>query len=346
MSSSEIDKKPHTDQPAEQTGDFLAAHNTADAASVDTSKHPPQTDPLLALLRPPQADGELGRLAHFAVTRLLGRGGMGAVFAADDLLLHRKVALKVMRPELTARPEARERFLREARTAGGLEHDHIIAVHEVAEDNGVWFIVMPLLKGEPLDARLTREGRLTIKAVLKIGRETAEGLAAAHAQGLVHRDIKPANLWLEGTGDAGGAGFRRVKILDFGLARAVQDDQHLTAEGGLLGTPAYMAPEQAAGEGVDHRADLFNLGAVLYRCCAGETPFAGKTTAAVMTALLTKDAAPVGDKNPNLPAALANLIMRLLDKAPAGRPQTAAGVADRAYALNLARISVGLDDFC
>jgi serine/threonine protein kinase len=205
---------------------------------------------------------------------------------------------------------------------------------------------MPLLKGEPLDARLTREGRLSIPAVLKLGLETAEGLAAAHAQGLVHRDIKPANLWLEGTGDAGGAGFRRVKILDFGLARAVQDDQHLTAEGGLLGTPAYMAPEQAAGEGVDHRADLFNLGAVLYRCCAGETPFPGKTTAAVMAALLTKDAAPVGDKNPNLPAALANLIMRLLDKAPAGRPQTAAGVADRAYALNLARISVGLDDFC
>jgi serine/threonine protein kinase len=177
MSSSEIHKSRHTEQPAEQTGDFLSDHNTADAAaSVDTSKHPPQSDPLLALLRPPQADGELGRLAHFAITRLLGRGGMGAVFAADDLLLHRKVALKVMRPELTMRLEARERFLREARTAGGLDHDHIIAVHAVAEDNGVWFIVMPLLKGEPLDARLAREGRLSMtkSPIRKIGRYCCE----------------------------------------------------------------------------------------------------------------------------------------------------------------------------
>ncbi len=324
MSLPGTDSNRRAEKAAEQTGDY-AAHNTASDAPAPAAA---QADPLLSLLRPPHADGELGRLAHFAVTRLLGRGGMGAVFAADDLLLHRKVALKVMRPELTARPEARERFLREAQTAGGLEHDHVITVHHVAEDNGVWFIAMPLLKGEALDARLAREGRLPIPAVLKIGRETADGLAAAHSQGLIHRDIKPGNLWLEGTGEAGGVGFRRVKILDFGLARAVQDDQHLTADGGVLGTPAYMAPEQAAGEEVDHRTDLFSLGVVLYRCCAGELPFSGPNTMATLSALATKDAVPVGEKNPAVPAALADLIMGLLAKTAGDRPQSATEVAE------------------
>ena len=322
MPTSGTDKSRRADQAAEPTGDF-AAHNTASDAPAAA-----QPDPLLSLLRPPQAAGELGRLAHFAVTRLLGRGGMGAVFAADDLLVRRQVALKVMRPEFTSHPEARERFLREAQTAGGLEHDHVIPVYQVAEDNGVWFIAMPLLKGEALDERLKREGRLPIPAVLKLGRETAEGLAAAHAQGLVHRDVKPGNLWLEGTGEAGGAGFRRVKILDFGLARAVQDDQHLTAAGGVLGTPAYMAPEQASGAEVDHRTDLFSLGVVLYRCCAGELPFQGPNTMATLLSLATKEAVPVGEKNPAVPAALADLIMRLLAKAPGDRPQSAEDVAE------------------
>ncbi len=327
MSSSGTDEGRRAEAAAEPTAN-LPTCNTA----TNVTARPPETagapDPLLLLLRPPQADGELGRLANFAVTRLLGRGGMGAVFAADDLLVRRKVALKVMRPELTARLEARAQFLREAQTAGGLEHDHVIPVYQVAEDNGVWFIAMPLLKGEALDERLKREGRLPIPAVLKLGRETAEGLAAAHAQGLVHRDIKPGNLWLEGTDASDGAGFRRIKILDFGLARAVQDDQHLTGEGGMVGTPAYMAPEQAGGEEVDHRTDLFSLGAVLYRCCAGELPFHGPNTMAVLSALANKTPIPVGEKNPAVPAALADLIMRLLAKAPGDRPQSAEEVAE------------------
>ncbi len=325
MSSSGTDKERRTDHAAEQTGDFVAPHNTESSAAESAGR----SDPLLSLLRPPQADGELGRLRGFAVTRLLGQGGMGAVFAADELLVRRPVALKVMRPELTARPEARERFLREAQTAGGLDNDYIIPVYQIGQDNGVLFIAMPLLRGEPLDARLSRQGRLPIAAVLKIGRETAEGLAAAHAQGLVHRDVKPANLWLEGATDtAGGAGFRRIKVLDFGLARAVQDDQHLTAAGGFLGTPAYMAPEQADGQEVDGRAALFGLGAVLYRCCAGEPPFAGATTMAILSALANKAPTPVREKNPDVPPALADLIMRLLAKAPGDRPQSAAEVVE------------------
>ena len=291
-----------------------------DSASLAVSATTATGDPLTY-----SASGLPAGLSINASTGLIS--GTVAVYEAQDLMVHRKVVLKVMRPELTARHEARERFLREAQTAGGLEHDHVIPVYQVGEDNGVLFIAMPLLKGEALDARLAREGRLPIAAVVKIGRETAEGLAAAHVQGLVHRDVKPANLWLEGTGEA-GVGFRRVKILDFGLARAVQDDQHLTAAGGVLGTPAYMAPEQADGQEVDHRADLFGLGAVLYRCCTGEPPFAGATTMAVLSALANRDAAPLRQKNPAAPAALEAVVMRMLAKAPADRPQSATEAAE------------------
>jgi serine/threonine protein kinase len=280
----------------------------------------------LSRLRPPRSGDEQGRLANFSIRKVLGQGGMGAVFEAHDLLIRRNVALKVMRPELTARPESYQRFLREARTAGAVEHDHIIPVHQVGEDNGVLFIAMPLLQGEALDRRLAREQRLPIPAILKIGRETAEGLAAAHERGLMHRDIKPGNLCLEGM-DESAAGFRRVKVLDFGLARAVHEDTHLTAAGGVLGTPTYMAPEQADGQTVDHRADLFSLGAVLYRCCTGAAPFAGPSTMAILSALANRTPVPVREKNPDVPPALADLIMRLLAKAPGDRPQSAAEVA-------------------
>jgi len=310
-------------QAAEQTGDDVGATKPASPANQAT----PQSTALLSMLRPPQADGELGRLAGFSILTLLGQGGMGAVFVAHDPLVRRRVALKVMRPELTARPESYQRFLREARSVGAVEHDHIIPVHQVGEDNGVLFIVMPLLHGEALDRRLAREHRLPIPAILKLGRETAEGLAAAHAHDLIHRDIKPGNLWLEGTCED-GVGFRRVKILDFGLARAVHDDSRLTAAGGVLGTPAYMAPEQADGQAVDHRADLFSLGAVLYRCCTGTPPFAGPSTLAILSALANKTPVPVREKNPDVPPVLADLIMRLLAKAPGERPQTAAEVAE------------------
>jgi serine/threonine protein kinase/WD40 repeat protein len=316
-------------QAAEQTGDDVAGTKPASPAHVPTpdDQATPPSAALLSMLRPPQADGELGRLAGFSILTLLGHGGMGAVFVAHDPIVRRKVALKVMKPEMTARPESRDRFLREARTAGAVEHDHIIPVYQVGEDNGVLFIAMPLLQGEALDRRLAREPRLSMPAILKLGRETAEGLAAAHAHGLIHRDIKPGNLWLEGTSED-GAGFRRVKVLDFGLARAVHDDSHLTAAGGILGTPAYMAPEQADGQAVDHRADLFSLGAVLYRCCTGEAPFRGPNTLAILSALANKTPAPVRAKNRDVPPALTDLIMRLLAKTPGDRPQTAAEVAE------------------
>src|SRR5262249_53059125 len=217
--------------------------------------------------------------------RLLGAGGMGLVFEAQDPDLRRPVALKVMRPEVAARAEARQRFLREARTAAALNHDHVLPIYQVGEANGVPLIAMPLLAGEALEARLRREGRLPVAEVLRIGRETAEGLAAAHAAGLVHRDLKPSNLWLEAPGG-------RVKVLDFGLARPLQTDVHLTASGVVVGTPGYMSPEQADGEPLDGRSDLFSLGCVLYRAATGVSPFQGKTLSALLLAVARDDPRP------------------------------------------------------
>jgi serine/threonine protein kinase len=285
-------------------------------------------DSVVAWLRsaaPPQQPGELGRLGPYAVVRLLGRGGMGAVFAADDPALGRRVALKVMRPEVAAGPEAKARFLREARAAAALQHDHVIPIHHVGEHNGVPFIVMPLLAGESLEDRLRRESPLPAAEVVRVGREAAAGLAAAHAAGLVHRDVKPDNLWLEaGPGGPGG----RVKVLDFGLARvATGGGGGLTQTGEVLGTPAYMSPEQAHGQPLDGRSDLFSLGCVLYRLATGEPPFRGPTPTAELLAVVGHHPPPPREVRPELPAALSGLIMRLLAKDPDRRPATARAVA-------------------
>ena len=222
----------------------------------------------VAFLRPAANPDELGRLGHFRVLEEIGRGGMGAVYRAEDLYLLRPVALKVMSPRYAAKAQAKERFLREARTAGSIENDHIITIYEVGEDNGVPFLSMPVLKGESLAARLKRDGRLPIREILRIGWQMCDGLSAAHERQLVHRDLKPGNVWLE-------AARGRVKILDFGLARPVATDEQLTRTGVVLGTPSYMSPEQARNPNVDGRADLFSLGVILYQMAVGKLPFVG-----------------------------------------------------------------------
>jgi len=242
---------------------------------------------------------------------------MGVVFLAEDPHLKRLVALKVMRPSLAASADFHRRFLREAQLAAAIEHEHIVPVYQTGEDRGVPFLAMKLLRGETLEDRLRRVGgRLPLSEVLRIGREIAEGLAAAHAQGLIHRDIKPANVWLE-------EGRGRVKIVDFGLARGTGNDAHFTQAGAVIGTPAYMAPEQANGEEVDARCDLFSLGAVLYRTGTSTLPFGGKDTLSVLSALATQTPAPPHRLVPSLPRTFSGLVMRLLAKDPADRPQSA-----------------------
>jgi urea transport system substrate-binding protein len=293
--------------------------------------HPPvkaQEQPSLATV-PPDLDGTLGgipacraepdTLSHYRILRVLGQGGMGKVYHAEDMRLGRAVALKVMLPELTTVPAAQERFLREARTMASIRNDHVVAIYEVDQAVNVPFLAMEFLQGQTLEQWLNSGETPPLGEILRIGRETATGLAAAQRSGLIHRDVKPANLWLE-------APTGRVKILDFGLARPSDNLAALTQTGDVVGTPHYMAPEQARGERVDGRSDLFSLGVVLYRLCTGRLPFRGNTVSAVLTALALDQPTPVKALNPSLPPDLANLVMRLLEKDPTRRPHSATEV--------------------
>ena len=238
---------------------------------------PPDSLTEYAFLEAPRDGDELGWLAHYRVRRLIGSGGMGLVFLAEDTHLLRPVALKVIRPELAASPEAAARFTRKARAAAAIKHDHVVTIYQVGEARGVAFLAMEHLQGLSLQRWLDRGKQPSIDLILRIGREVATGLWAAHKLGLVHRDIKPANLWLEAPNG-------RAKILDFGQARVEREDVQITHSGAIMGTPAFMSPEQAAGEPVSASSDLFSLGCVLYRLCCGRLPFQGKTILSVLSA--------------------------------------------------------------
>lgn len=262
------------------------------------------------------SDDELGRLGHYRVLRLLGQGGMGFVFLAEDSRLGRQIALKVLKPELAGDPELTARFLREARITASIRHQHLVTVYQVGQENGVVFLAMELLEGETLEQHVGANGLHDVSKVIRISREITNGLAAIHAQGLVHRDIKPSNLWLDRESN-------RVKILDFGLARFIDDDVKYTKTGMVVGTPGFMSPEQARGDAVDARSDLFSLGAVLYCMCTGMQPFHASNTLAVLSSLALNDPRPPLELNKRMPPALSHLIMRLLRKNPAERPATA-----------------------
>ncbi len=287
---------------------------------VKSPLHAAAADPAdLYFLRPTDRPDLLGTLGNYEVQEVIGQGGMGVVLKAFDPALHRLVAIKVMAAAVAGSATARRRFTREAQAAAAVCHDHVVAVHGVHEADGLPYLVMQYVPGESLQARLDCTGPLEVVEVVRIGMQTASGLAAAHAQGLIHRDIKPANLLLEN-------GLARVKISDFGLAR-MADDVRLTQSGVLAGTPEYMAPEQARGEAVDHRADLFSLGSVLYATCTGRPPFRGSSTVAVLRRVSDEEPQPVRSLNPEVPAWLETVVMRLLAKDPARRFQSAAEVA-------------------
>ena len=244
------------------------------AVTGDRSASPRRFD----FLGPPRDEGELGWLAHYRVRRLVGEGGIGLVFLAEDTQLSRPVALKVIKPEMAGARGVQSRFVREAQATAAIKHDHIVTIYQVGRDNDILFLAMEYLQGQSLQRWLERGRKPSVDLVLRIGREIAAGLAAAHRHGLIHRDIKPANIWLE-------APSGRVKILDFGMARSQRDDVQITHSGTVVGTPAYMAPEQALGETVSAGSDLFSLGCVLYRLCTGRLPFEGETILAVLSAL-------------------------------------------------------------
>jgi len=271
--------------------DAVASSNESTDDGVTKAAQRGVTQAQFPFLSPPQTPDEVGRLGQYRVLGTIGAGGMGIVFRAQDTRLKRHVALKVMLPQYAALKVAKKRFLREARAQAAIEHDHVAAIFQVGEDRGVPYISMPLLKGQSLADALRANAKVPLVEAVRITREIALGLAAAHEQHLIHRDIKPGNVWLEGK-------TRRVKILDFGLARAADSENAdtVTKEGTLIGTPAYMSPEQARGESLDSRSDLFSLGVALCVLLTGRQPF----RAANSTGVLLK---VVGETPPN-PATL------------------------------------------
>jgi hypothetical protein len=276
----------------------------------------------LDFLQKPDKPGRIGRLNRFDIVKVIGRGGMGVVLHAFDPSLQRDVAVKVLDPQLATNDSYLKRFCREARTAASVSHENIVAVHQVEEDenSGLPFLVMQLVTGESLEQRLKRVKKLTVQEVVRFGAQAAAGLAAAHAAGLIHRDVKPGNMLLE-------AGTERLKLTDFGLARA-NEDNRITLTGFVSGTPLYMAPEQARGDEVDHRADLFSLGVVLYEALAGRPPFEGKTPLAVLRRVSDEPHPPLGKLNPDVPAWLEDVIDRLLTKDRNKRFDSALEVAE------------------
>src|SRR5215471_7787554 len=274
----------------------------------------------LSFLAPPREPGALGRLDHYEVLEVVGRGATGVVLKARDGKLQRVVALKVLAPRLAASGPARERFVREAQAMAAVRDDHVIAVHAVSDEGALPYLVMEYIAGVTLEDRIRQGGPLALLEVLRIGLQVASGLAAAHALGLIHRDIKPANILLEN-------GVQRVKITDFGLARAAADAV-LAEHGVIAGTPAYMAPCQARGEPPSERSDLFSLGAVLYIVCTGRPPFGGDTTPAVLKSVCEDTPRPIRSTRPDVPQGLCDLIDKLLAKDPRDRFGSAREVAD------------------
>ena len=260
------------------------------------------------------------RIGGYEVRGVLGAGGMGVVYHAYDPVLRREVAVKVVKRQWHRSPAALGRFLAEARSVAAVEHDNIVVIHAVETHDGLPCLVMPLLKGDTLAARLKGRQPLPLPHVLRVAADVLNGLAAAHAVGLIHRDIKPSNLWVEPSG--------RVKVLDFGLA--VSGDDTTAGQGG---TPGYMAPEQIHGGPIDARADLFAVGGVLYRAATGRDAFEGISPADCLVKTITRDPRPVRELNKAVPARLATIIDRLLSKQPADRPQSAEGTLAELHAI-------------
>jgi serine/threonine protein kinase/tetratricopeptide (TPR) repeat protein len=265
-------------------------------------------------------------LSHYHITAAIGAGGMGEVYRATDTKLGRDVALKVLPAEMARDPQRLMRFQREARAVAALNHPHIVTIFSVEQDDGVHFLTMEFVEGQPLD-RLIPEGGLPLEQIVRIGGALAEALTAAHEKGIVHRDLKPANVMVTNEG--------RVKVLDFGLAKetrptapgeATQTRSAQTEAGVVMGTPAYMSPEQVAAAVVDCRTDIFSLGIVLYEMATGERPFKGRSSAELVSAILRDTPRDIAEVRADLPGDLARVVRRCLEKDPQNRVQTARDV--------------------
>ena len=274
----------------------------------------------VGFLQPTDCADSLGKFGRYEIQEILGRGGMGVVLRGYDSALGRHSAIKVLAPELATHAVARKRFSREAKSAAAVVHEHVVPILTVDEEQGLPYLVMPVVEGRSLEQRVAQHGPLETNEILRIGSQIALGLAAAHAQGLVHRDVKPANILLEN-------GVERVMITDFGLARAA-DDASMTRSGVIAGTPQYMSPEQSRGADIDCRSDLFSLGSVLYFMCTGRSPYRAETTMGVLHRIVNDDPRSIQAINPDVPVWLQSIIQRMLQKDADDRYQSAEEVAD------------------
>ena len=280
------------------------------------------------------------RLGPYEIVAPLGAGGMGEVYRARDSRLDRTVAIKVLAPELAGDQDFQQRFQNEARAISQLPHPHICTLHDIGDHDGTTFLVMELLAGETLAERLARgtpeHPALTVSVALQIGIQIADALAAAHQQGIIHRDLKPGNVMLT-KASSGQTGVPHAKLLDFGLAKTARTVvasglsksttapvRAVTAQGAIVGTIGYMAPEQVEGGAMDGRSDIFAFGTVLYEMLTGRKAFEGKTPASVLAAVLEREPAAVSSLEPRVPALVDAILARCLAKNPDERWQTAA----------------------
>jgi len=298
--------------PRPRTGEETVTVDASSAAARDED---------LGFLQTPTRPDSLGRMDHYEVLEILGRGGFGTVLRAFDDRLHRMVAIKVLAPQLATSGTARSRFRREAKSGAAVRDEHVVHIYAVSdEDEPIPYLVMEYIAGQTLQQKLDRTGPLPVQEILRIGSQVARGLPAAHAPGHIHRDVKPSNVLLEN-------GVERVKLTDFGLARA-SDDASISQSGVVAGTPMYMSPEQAQGGHIDHRSDLFSLGSVLYAMCTGRPPFRASTTMAVLKRVCEEDPRAVREVNPEVPEWLGDVIAKLNAKRPDDRFQSAKEVAE------------------
>ena len=268
------------------------------------------------------------RLGSYEIVAPLGAGGMGEVYRATDTKLGRDVAFKVLPSEMAGDPERLARFRREAKSLAQLDHPNIVTIYSVEEFDGLQFLTMQLVEGQQLDRLIPADG-LPVERIVDIATGLSDALAAAHDKGIVHRDLKPANVMVSNEG--------RVKVLDFGLAKDVSatdpadatlTSDHRTQAGMVMGTPAYMSPEQTSGRPLDHRTDIFSLGVMLHEMATGRRPFEGSSSAELISAILRDTPPPVTDIRPDLPSDLARIVRRCLEKDPRHRVQTARDVSN------------------
>ena len=307
-------KVSSTLQRESEAGSSAARHSDVDE---DHDSH--AADFAVHFLEPATSPDALGRLGDIDVQEVIGVGGMGIVLKGFQPELKRLVAVKALAPHLAVSGSARQRFAREAQAAAAILHPNVMPILTVHSSGKLPYLVMPFVACESLQQRIERTGPLELIDILRIGLQAADGLAAAHAQGLVHRDIKPANLLLE-------KGVDRLMITDFGLARAI-DDASITRTGVIAGTPQYMSPEQARGEPIDARSDLFSLGSVLYAMAAGRPPFRAESTYGILRRITDSGPRSLREINAQIPEWFERVVERLLAKDPNERFSSAEEVA-------------------